>query len=53
MCVYESPKFSQTQRIQEKNILEKLADILAEENLLTPMEKLSLKEKINKYQGTL
>ena len=39
--------------IQEKRIMEKVADILTEEKLITPLEKLNLKEKINKYRGTL
>ena len=29
-----------------------LADILEDENLISPLEKIALKEKINKYEGT-
>ena len=36
----------------KRKILEYLADILEDENLISPLEKIALKEKINKYEGT-
>ena len=36
----------------KKKILEYLADILESEKLISPLEKIALKEKINKYEGT-
>lgn len=35
----------------KRKILEYLADILEDENLISPLEKIALKEKINKYEG--
>ena len=35
-----------------RKILEYLADILEGEKLISPLEKIALKEKINKYEGT-
>lgn len=37
----------------KKKILEYLADILEGERLISPLEKIALKEKINKHGGTL
>lgn len=36
----------------QRKILEYLADILEGEKLISPLEKIALKEKINKYEGT-
>ena len=38
---------------QERRILGWLADILEEEKLISPAEKVSLKERIENYRGTL
>ena len=38
---------------EKKELLKKIADILAEEKWITPAELLVLKEKIEKYGGTL
>lgn len=53
MCVNELTRFSQAEPVQEKKILEKLADILAEEKMISELEMISLKEKIKNYRGTL
>lgn len=37
----------------KKKILEYLADILESERLISPLEKIALKEKINTYGDTL
>ena len=36
----------------KRKILEYLADILESEKLIFPLEKIALKEKINKYEGS-
>ena len=36
----------------KRKILEYLADILEGEKLISPLEKIALKEKINKYEGS-
>ena len=38
---------------EKKELLKKIADILAEEKWITSVELLALKEKIEKYGGTL
>lgn len=38
---------------EKKELLEKIADILAEEKWITSVELLALKEKIEKHGGTL
>lgn len=58
MWVNEPSKLSQTRkeafvRTQGKIVLEKLVDILAEENQITPAERADLLERIKKYRGTL
>ena len=58
MRANELSKLSQTRkeafiRSQGKIVLEKLVDILAEENQITPVERVDLLERIKKYEGTL
>ena len=58
MQANELSKLSQTRkevfiRTQGKIVLEKLVDILAEENQITPAERADLLERIKKYRGTL
>ena len=58
MRVNELSKLSQTRkeafiRTQGKIVLEKLVDILAEENQITPAERADLLERIKKYRGIL
>ena len=58
MQANELSKLSQTRkeafiRTQGKVVLEKLVDILAEENQITPAERADLLERIKKYRGTL
>nr|WP_295279595.1 hypothetical protein [uncultured Blautia sp.] len=58
MQANELSKLSQTRkeafiRTQGKVVLEKLVDILAEENQITPAERADLLERIKKYRGAL
>ena len=58
MRANELSKLSQTRkeafiRTQGKIVLEKLVDILAEENQITPAERVDLLERIKKYRGIL
>ena len=48
-----SRKNQENLKLPEKELLKKIADILAEEKWITSAELLVLKEKIEKYGGTL
>lgn len=53
MCINEWMKFLQAEPVPEKKIMEKLADILAEEKMITALEQIRLKDKLKNYRGTL
>ena len=50
---YQPEKSGKFKIVREKELLKKIADILAEEKWITSAELLVLKEKIEKYGGTL
>lgn len=53
MCLSESRKPESFALAKEQKVLEKLVDILTEENQITLAEGVGLKERIKKYGGTL
>ena len=55
MSLAESLNWEQEEQCtsEKKELLKKIADILAEEKWITSAELLVLKEKIEKYGGTL
>jgi hypothetical protein len=53
MCLSESRKSESFALAKEQKVLEKLVDILTEENQITLAEGVGLKERIKKYGGTL
>ncbi|WP_295304178.1 hypothetical protein [Blautia sp.] len=53
MCLSESRKSESFALAKEQKVLEKLVDILAEENQITLAERVDLKERIKKYGGAL
>ena len=53
MCLSESRKSESFALAKEQKVLEKLVDILAEDNQITLAERVDLKERIKKYGGAL
>ena len=53
MCLSEFRKPESFALAKEQKVLEKLVDILTEENQITLAEGVGLKERIKKYEGTL